>query len=175
MSDERGGAMPNIPVQPATRVAPEDSLVRLRQVIGAGAVAVLAAACSLGDPADAGSVIVDIETDRGTLAFDEIMSITVTARNVGYDPYTLTGPSDCLLYMEVLDTSGQVVWHSNGACTGGTVTESVAPGGNKVQTFTWDGTNLAGARLASGYYLIRGVARVTGAAFLGPARSVALE
>lgn len=149
--------------------------MRLRQVIGAGALALLGTACSLGESSDAGSVIVDIEADRGTLALDEAMSITVTARNVGDEAYTLTGPSDCLLYVDVLDTSGQIVWNSNGSCTGGTVTESVVPGGSKSQTFTWDGTNLAGARLASGFYLIRGVARVTGAAFLGPPRSVALE
>ena len=138
-------------------------------------MAVLASACSLGSPADAGSINLYLEVDKATLPIDEVMTITVTARNVGFDPLTLTGPSDCLLYIQVLSNQGQVVWHSNGTCVGSTVTEEVVPGQDKIQAFTWNGTNLVGARLASGLYHIRGVARVTGLAYVGPALSVALE
>ena len=138
-------------------------------------VALLAASCSLGDASDAGSVNLYLEVDKATLPIGESMTITVTARNVGYDPLTLTGPSDCLLYIEVLNSVGQVVWNSTGSCVGANVTQEVTPGTDKVQAFTWNGSNLAGARLTAGYYTVRGVARVTGAAYIGPPLSVALE
>ena len=149
--------------------------MRFRHVVGSFLVALSAASCSLGDAGDAGSVNLYLEVDKATLPIGESMTITVTARNVGYDPLTLTGPSDCLLYIEVLNTVGQVVWNSNGSCVGGNVTQEVTPGNEKVQAFTWNGSNLAGARLTAGYYNVRGVARVTGAAYIGPPLSVALE
>jgi len=149
--------------------------VRFRHVIGAGTLALLASSCSLGGPVDAGSINVYIEADKTTLPIGESLTATVRARNVGFDPLTLTGPSDCLLYIEVLNNQGSVVWHSNGSCFGSTVTEEIAPGQDKIQSFTWNGTNLAGARVAAGFYHIRGVARVTGAAYIGPPISVALE
>lgn len=138
-------------------------------------VALLATSCSLGSPADAGSINLYLEVDKATLARDDSMKITVTARNVGYDPLTLTGPSDCLLYVEVLSNQGLIVWNSNGECTGSTVTEDLVAGQDKIQSFLWNGSNFAGARLASGYYRIRGVARVTGATYLGPQLSISLE
>ena len=138
-------------------------------------VALLATACSLGDSADAGSINLYVAVDKGTLPIDEAMTITVTARNVGYDPITLTGPSDCLLYVQVLSNQGQEVWNSNGTCVGSTATEELVPGQDKVQVFIWNGTNAAGARLPSGFYHIRAVARVTGAAYVGPPVSISLE
>ena len=152
-----------------------ETSVRLRHVVGASMLAVLAASCSLGSPADAGSINLYLEVDKGTLPINESMTITATARNVGYDPLTLTGPSDCLLYIEVLNTSGQVIWHSNGGCVGGTVTETLDPGEDKIQSFSWAGVNLAGARMPAGFYHIRAIARVTGAPYVGPPLSVSLE
>lgn len=138
-------------------------------------MALLATACSLGNTADAGSMNLYAATDRSTLLIGESMTITVTARNVGYDPITLTGPSDCLLYIEVLSAQSGVVWHSNGGCIGSTVTEELVTGQDKVQAFIWNGTNLAGARLSSGFYQVRAVARVTGGAYIGPPLSVVIE
>jgi hypothetical protein len=138
-------------------------------------VGMVAASCSLGDPSDAGSINLYLEVDKATLALGDSMNVTVTARNVGFDPLTLTGPSDCLLFVQVLNPSGQVVWDSQVNCTGQTVTEEVVPGTDKIQSFWWDGTSSAGARLGAGFYHIRGVARVTGAAYIGPPLSVALE
>lgn len=149
--------------------------MQLRHVVGACVLALLATSCSLGDTAESSPINVFIEVDKAVLPIGESMTITVTTRNVGFDPLTLTGPSDCLMFVDVLDTQGNVVWNSNGSCTGSTVTEAVAPGQDKAQSFSWDGTNQIGARLASGFYHIRPVARVTGAAFVGPTRSVALE
>jgi len=98
-------------------------------------VALLATGCSLGDPTDAGSINLYLEVDKTQLRIGESLTITVTARNVGYDPLTLTGPSDCLLYVEVLTEQGQVVWNSNSACTGSTVTEQLPAGQEKIQSW----------------------------------------
>ncbi len=138
-------------------------------------LAVLASSCSLGNAADAGSINLYLEVNDASLAIDEAMTITVTARNVGYSAMTLTGPSDCLLSVEVLSNQGTIVWRSNTNCSGSPVTESLEPGQDKVQAFTWHGEGLAGSRLASGYYNLRGVARVTNAAYQGPLLSVSIE
>lgn len=149
--------------------------MRFRHVRNVCALAVLATSCSLGDPADAGSLNLFVDVNPATLAVGDEMTIIALARNVGFDPLTLTGPSDCLLYVEVLNNQGQVVWHSNGTCSGATVTEELSPSGEKTRTMTWRGENLAGARLAAGFYHIRPVARVTGSPYVGPPVSVALE
>ena len=149
--------------------------MRFRGVIGAFSGILLAASCSLGDPEDAGSINLYLDVDKGTLAVDSSMTITLRALNVGYAPVTLTGPSDCLLYLEVLSNQGEIVWHSQGHCNGQTVTEELVPGFEKVQTVIWNGSGLGGLRLAGGIYHIRGIARVTGAPYLGPAIQVFIE
>ncbi len=149
--------------------------MRFRGVIGAFSGILLATSCSLGTPDDAGSINLYLDVDKGTLPVGESMTITVRALNVGYSPVTLTGPSDCLLYIEILSGQGQIVWHSQGQCVGATVTEELVPGFEKTHNITWDGTNLAGARLTAGFYHIRGIARVTGASYIGPPLSISLE
>lgn len=149
--------------------------MRIRHVIGMFAVALTSASCSLGGAEDAGSMNVYLSVDKATLFVDDTMTITVTARNVGFDPVSLTGPSDCLLYVQVVDGQGTVVWSSNGGCSPLVVTEEILAGLDKVQSFRWDGTNLAGSRLASGFYHILGVARVTSGAYAGPPLSVTIE
>ena len=149
--------------------------MRFRHVMGACALALLSTSCSLGDGADASSINVYVAVDKSTLGIGESVIITVTTRNVGFETLSLTGPSDCLMYVQVVTNQGEVVWNSSGACTGSTVTEQIGPGADKVQTITWDGTNLAGARLAAGFYHIRPVALVTGAPYVGPSVSIALE
>jgi hypothetical protein len=49
-----------------------------------------------------------------------------------------------------------VLWHSNTNCVGSIVTESVVVGVDRTQSFMWNGTNLAGARLTGGFYLVIG-------------------
>ena len=172
------GAVRYAPQRMQTRrlAAEEEGLVRFRNVIAASSLALLATSCSLGDPMDAGSVNVYLSTDKATLPIGESMTITVRTVNVGNDPLTLTGPSNCLMYVEVLNNQGQSVWNSNVSCVPGpTVTEEIAPGLDKVQSFVWDGTNLGGGRLTAGFYHIRAVALVTGAPYLSPTLSVALE
>lgn len=138
----------------------------------------IATSCSLGDSVDAGSINVFIEVNDSQLTVGvETITITVTARNVGFDPLQLTGPSDCLVYVEVFNTQGTLVWTSNQAstCQGATVTENIAAGQDKVGSFQWDGSNTAGAPLPPGLYVVRGVARTTGAPTVGPPLTVALD
>ena len=149
--------------------------MRIRQVVSAIAIALVAGSCSLGNPEDAAVINLFLDVSDAQLAVDEEMTITVTARNVGFEPVELTGPSNCLLYLDILDTQGNIVWNSNSQCTGGSVTETVVVGVDKLQTFTWAGTNQAGARLTGGFYHIRPVARLTGSLYFGPPLSVSLE
>ena len=148
--------------------------MRLRHVVGACVLGLLATSCSLGDSAEDNPINVFIEVDKAVLQEGETMTITVTVQNVGYDPVTLTGPSDCLMFVDILNSQGSVVWNSIAGCTGSTVTESVGPGLTRSQSFTWDGSNLAGAPVTSGPYYIRPVARVTGGAIAGPVRSISI-
>ncbi|HEX6943240.1 MAG TPA: hypothetical protein VF128_09960 [Gemmatimonadaceae bacterium] len=150
--------------------------MRFRNVIGAGALALLATSCSLGNPADTVSVNVFAElSDFQLTVREESIVITVTARNVGYSPITLTGPSDCLLFVEIRDYQGNVVWTSNGSCTGAQVTEEIASNSVKIQAFPWDGRNSSGGFLAPGSYLVRAVARLTTGTYASPPVSVALD
>jgi len=151
--------------------------VRFRHVMSASLLALSTATCSLGDSTDAGSINVFVAVDDSQLTVgEETINFTVTARNVGYDALTLTGPSDCLLYVEIFNSQGSMVWSSvQGSCVGATVTEEIAAGQAKDQTFPWTGVNVAGAYLAPGLYLVRGVARTPGTSSIGPALTVALD
>lgn len=135
----------------------------------------LVAACSLDAPGDQASINLYVSVDKSTLPDGQVMTITLTARNVGYNALTLTGPSDCLLHVDILDGQGGIAWNSSTQCLGQVVTEDIEPGDDKVQSFQWAGVGLAGARLAPGFYHIRPVARLTGGAYIGPLLSVALE
>jgi hypothetical protein len=150
--------------------------VRLRHVIGGCSLALLSMSCKLGDSTDAGSInlYVDVSDSRITVGQD-IVTFTVTARNVGFDPLTLTGPSDCLLYIEIFNASGSLVWTSNNSCAPGNVTVELAAGQDKVAAIDWDGRNTAGAFLGPGLYLVRPIARTTGSATIGPPLTVALD
>jgi uncharacterized repeat protein (TIGR01451 family) len=151
--------------------------VHFRHVMSALLLALSTASCSLGDSVDAGSINVFVAVDDAQLTVgEETITFTVTARNVGYDPLTLTGPSDCLLHVEIFNTQGTMVWSSvQGSCQGATVTEEIAAGQSKDQSFPWNGVNVAGAYLAPGLYLVRGVARTPGTSSVGPALTVALD
>ena len=151
--------------------------MRFRQVVSTLAVALLAGSagsCSLGGPEDSAVINLFLDLSDAQLAVDEQMTIVVTARNVGFEPIELSGPSNCLLYIDVVDTQGNIVWNSNSQC-GAAVTETIVVGIDKTQSFTWAGTNQAGARLTGGFYHIRAVARMTGSLYFGPPLSVSLE
>jgi len=150
--------------------------VGIRRLIPALAVALLATSCSLEVPTDIGNIVLYLEVDKATLPLEESVTVTVTARNVGLDQLTLTGPSDCLMYIQVLNsTSGLLVHNSETDCTGTTVTEPLEAGATRVQSFLWDGTSQAGSRVSAGLYTVRAIARVTGKPYLGPGLSIAVE
>ena len=150
--------------------------MRFRHVLGTSALALSAVSCSLDTPLDAGASEVLIELSDSQLTVgQESITITVTLRNVGYGSLTLTGPSDCLLFAEVLTQQGSQVWSSNAGCTGGTVTEEVASGETRNQSFSWAGTNTLGQGLAAGVYVVRGVARTADRATIGLSLTVSLD
>lgn len=150
--------------------------MRIFRVLGVLAVALTAGSCSLDVPdEDTLSINIYVDMDKGTLGFEEVVNILVTARNVGFEPLTLSGPSDCLLSVDVLNNQGSVIWHSRTDCTGGTISEELVVGVDKVQSFQWNGNNLAGARLTGGLYHVRGVVRLDGTVHNGPPVSISLE
>ena len=66
----------------------------------AALVALAAPSCnSLESPEEEEAVALYLELDKTTLPSGEMMSVTITARNVGFKPLVFTGPSDCLLYI----------------------------------------------------------------------------
>lgn len=173
----RGAVAPRARNEPAAIAALEEGPVRLRHVLGVSALALVASSCSLEVAPNSGNTInvfIDISDPQLTVG-QEFITFTATARNVGNSVLTLTGPSDCLLFVEVRDTQGSMVWNSNGSCVGAIVTVELAVGADRFQSFTWNGTNLAGALLAPGLYNVRAVARVTGGAYVSPPASVALD
>ena len=151
--------------------------MRFRHVLGACSLALAAVSCSLEvEPTGSALINVFIEVSDAQLTVgQETITLTVTARNVGEEVITLTGPANCLLFIEVRDTQGSLVWDSNASCQGSIVTETLAVGADRIQSFTWNGTNTAGAPLAPGLYNVRAIARVTGGAYVSPAATVALD
>ena len=119
-------------------------------------------------------IAVFIEIDKPTLSQGEIMSVTVRARNVGLESATLTGPSDCLLYFDVYSTDGNRLFSSAEGCSGGTVTETIAPGANRQATVSWDGRRTSGERL-HGTFHMRPVALMTGKSVFGQTVTVLVE
>jgi hypothetical protein len=149
--------------------------VKIRHVIGILVSAAAAGSCSLDVPTETNTINVFLDLEKGYLPVGDSVRIRVIVSNVGFEPVSLTGPSDCLLYTEVVDNQGTVLWHSNTNCVGSIVTESVVVGVDRTQSFMWNGTNLAGARLTGGFYLVIGAARLSGTAYRGPAVSISLE
>lgn len=153
--------------------------MRTRHLIGVLAAALAASSCSLETGDDGPQVAIYVSLDQGTLQsaseteLDTVM-VTVTARNVGYSSFSLTGPSDCLVYMEVYDNDENRVYSSAATCTGQSVTEELPEGEDKVLTFPWNGTNTAGARVPDGFYRIIGVAAITGRTYVGTPATIAV-
>lgn len=153
--------------------------MQLRHVMGMLAAVVAVSACSLETGDEGPQVAIYVSLDKGTLQsaseteLDTVM-VTVTALNVGYSPFSLSGPSDCLVYMEVYDNDDNRVYSSAATCTGQQVTEELPEGEDKVLTFPWNGTNTAGARVPDGFYRIIGVAAITGRTYVGTPASIAV-
>jgi hypothetical protein len=150
--------------------------VRIRRLIGILGVAIASSSCNLDVPDDGVSLALYIAVDKGTIELGDSVTVTVTARNVGFEPFTLTAPSDCLLYIDVYDARDSQIYNSALSCTGASVTQEIAAGADFVRTFVWHGNGTAGARVPSGLYRIRPVAQLTGRpGYPGPSATVAVE
>jgi hypothetical protein len=113
--------------------------------------------------------------DKSTLGLNETMSIAVTVHNVGLEALPLTGPSDCLIFIEVLDTDGDRRYTSASQCSGNTVTEEIAAGAQRTASFLWDGNANSGSRLPSGLYLLRPIVLLSSGARPGLGEEIAIE
>ena len=115
-----------------------------------------------------------LEIDQTTISENEAMNVTVRAENVGSETLTLSGPSDCLLYIEVIESSGTRVYNSAQSCAGSSVTEELAPDAIKEMTFTWNGRQNSGERVI-GTFVLRPVALVSSGARAGPGATVIVQ
>lgn len=141
----------------------------------AAAAAVSAVSC--GDPwgTDDGKIALYVEVDRSVIAQGEELTIVATARNIGSQPVTLSGPADCLLFFEVLNSDGTGVYNMADECTGAATTVTVEAGADLERTLKWQAQGRSGLRVAPGYYLIRAVARLLPDAYAAPPVQVLVE
>lgn len=139
-------------------------------------VAALAAG-SCGDPwgTDDGKIALYVEVDRSIIGQGETLTMVLTARNIGSNTVTLSGPSDCLLYFEVLNKEGVTVYNQAEECSGGATSVTIAAGEDLERTLTWQAQGRSGSRVPLGYYLIRGIARLTPDAYAAPPVQVLVE
>lgn len=143
----------------------------LRSLLAAMAVV------SCGDPwgTDDGKIALYVEVDRAVIAQGEELTITATARNIGSQAVTLSGPSDCLLFYEVLDSDGATVYSMADECTGGTTTVTIEAGADFERILKWQAQGRAGLRVEPGHYIIRAVARLLPTAYAAPPVQVLVE
>jgi hypothetical protein len=138
-------------------------------------IATLLGSCSLDD-GEHSSVALTLEVDKVDLPPGESMRVTAIARNIGSRTITLSGPADCLIYIEVRPEVGsQVLYNSSTGCSGASVTEELEPAAQKIQTIDWQGQSDAGIRVPSGNYILRGIVRVTNDPYLGPGLLIRVE
>jgi len=150
----------------------------LQVVLFVGAVILLGAlfvtaACSLDDPEL--PLGLEISVDKVVLTLNDSIRIALTATNYGDTPIALSGPSDCLLFFDVRNTTGASVFGSHQNCVGATVTETIPAGRNREAVFTWHGRNSAGVRLPPGFYGISALALVAGGTRRGASAAIQIE
>lgn len=132
--------------------------------------------CSLEVPDDGVSIALYISVDKGTISLGEVVNVSVRAVNVGNEAFSLSGPSDCLIYVDVYDADDARIYNSASFCTGNEVTQEIPAGAELVRSFVWDGSGSAGSRVPSGLYRIRPVAQLAGRpGYPGPSATVAVE
>ena len=137
--------------------------------------AVLLASCSDPWGTDDGQIALYVEVDRSVIGQDETLTIVATARNIGSKEVTFSGPADCLIFYEVLNTVGNNVYSMAEECTGATTTVSLPAGQDLVRTLTWQAQGRTGGRVALGPYLIRAVARTLPDFYAAPVVQVLVE
>lgn len=132
---------------------------------------------SCGDPwgTDDGKIALYIEVDRTVIGQDESLTMTLTARNIGSEDVTLSGPEDCLLFYEVLNTNGTNVYSLTDECVGAATTVTLAAGADLVRTLVWQAQGRNGTRVGQGYYFIRAIARLVPDAYAADPVRVLVE
>jgi hypothetical protein len=150
--------------------------VRIRRLIGILGIGLASSSCSLEVPDDGVSIALYISVDRGTINPGEVVNVSVRAVNVGNEAFSLAGPSDCLLYVDVYDHTDARIYNSATLCTGNQVTQEIPAGAELVRSFVWDGSGSAGSPVPPGLYRIRPVAQLAGRpGHPGPSATVAVD
>lgn len=113
--------------------------------------------------------------DKPSLGPGETVSIVVTVHNVGLEALSLTGPSDCLIFIEALNTDGDRYYTSASQCSGNTVTEEIAAGAQRTANFVWGGNANSGGRVPSGVYLLRPIVMLSRGSRPGAGETILVE
>ncbi len=140
----------------------------IRNLLGVLALPLTVLSCSLDVPNDVGNIVIYLSVDKETVHLDETVTVTATVKNVGYDGVTLTGPSDCLVYIQIRDSNGVTMYDAGKGCVGQSVTEALAGGEEQSRSFVWNATTPTGVRAPLGFYTIRAFARLAGSLYLSP-------
>jgi hypothetical protein len=144
------------------------------------ALLILSAALGLGgcgslDVTPPTGLSVLLSVDNPVLALGATMHIVVTVTNAGKKAETLSGPSGCLVFVQILSQTSALVYSSTDTCTGDVTMVSMAPGESRTATIDWDGRSTAGSRLPAGQYALRGGVLQTGLARVGSSLLITIE
>lgn len=143
---------------------------------------VLAAACPGGSPTspDIGlggdvalDLVVNIETDRTSVAIGETARFTVTVTNNGSSSRTIDFSTTCQTDFEILDAAGNVATTSMQVCGQALTQRTLAAGASFSETHDWRRGAL-GQPALSGSYQVRGVLLRTGAPIRSTTKSLTL-
>lgn len=148
--------------------------MRPLRVFSLALAGLLASGCnSLSSPKHL--IVLSVDATSVTIPRDASVQITITAQNAGAQAETITGRSDCLVYFEIFAVGGMQVYDSRAACTGSSVTQTLDVDATLTRTFTWDGSDIGGSRLASGTYALRPSIALASGGYPGLAITVLLE
>jgi hypothetical protein len=136
--------------------------------------ALVLSSCSIDDPTPL-QLALNLELDQTLLAVNDSVEVTVIATNYGSKPIALTAPAGCLLFYDVRNANGTLVFRSSESCSGPAVTETIQGGVERRAVLHWDGRGSNGLRVPSGNYAIQAGAAVAEGSRVGAAAVVRVE
>jgi hypothetical protein len=149
--------------------------MRMSRRVLSAAACLAAVSCSLDEPVSEVTLAVTFGVSAPTVPTGGTIEVSVTARNYGSAPVTLSAPSQCLLFFQVHAVGGNVMFRSFDECVGNSTTQVIPPGEEFSMSFQWDGRGSTGARLVGGTYLLRAGALLGASAILGSSGTINVE
>ena len=132
----------------------------MRLIVLLGAISAILAACSSTvEPLD-GPLHLTVHVERPTIQLGDSTAVTITLRNISPRPVTFTTGGCVLLPYITAQTSGEIVYPSNGSwvCTLNPVRKTLASGDTESQRLTVRGADapapFGAAALGRGHYLV---------------------